>query len=128
MKFEHFALNVTDPNAIADWYIKNLGAQIVHQVDNATQTKFLADDSGHVFLEIYNNPKGEFLKFEKLHVLGFHVAFVSRDSAKDRDRLIREGATVVEEVIPNEGSLLVMMRDPFGIPLQLCQRSKSLTN
>ncbi len=128
MKFEHFALNVSDPSSVADWYVKNLGAKVVHKVDNETQTKFLADEAGHVFMEIYNNPKGEYLKFEKLHVLGFHVAFVSHDSAKDRDRLMKEGAIVEEEVTPNEGSLLVMMRDPWGIPLQLCQRSKPLSN
>ncbi|XOV95168.1 MAG: VOC family protein [Bacteroidota bacterium] len=127
MKFEHFALNVTDPTSIAAWYVENLGARVVFDAKNETQTMFLADDSGHVFLEVYNNPKGEFLSFQKLHVLGFHVAFVSPDSAKDRDRLLQKGAIVVEEVIPNEGSLLVMMRDPWGIPLQLCQRSKPLT-
>ncbi len=127
MKFEHFAINVADPDAIAKWYVDNLGAKIIFDAKNETRTMFLADDSGHVFLEVYNNPKGEFLSFPKLHVLGFHVAFVSSDSAKDRDRLLQKGAITVEEVKPDEGSLLVMMRDPWGIPLQICQRSKPLT-
>lgn len=127
MKFEHFAINVKDPVAVAEWYVDNLGAQVVHEVNNETQTKFLADEVGRVFMEIYNNPNGDYLSFRDLHPLGFHVAFVSKDSALDRDVLLTKGASVVEEVKPDEGSLLVMMRDPFGIPLQLCQRSKSLT-
>lgn len=126
MKFEHFALNVSDPISIAQWYTENLGAQVVHEVKNETNTRFLADSKGHVFLEIYNNPVGTFLSFNDLHVLGFHIAFVSENSAKDRDRLTQKGAVLVEEVRPNEGSLLVMMRDPWGIPLQLCQRDKQL--
>ncbi len=122
MKFEHFAINVADPSTLAKWYTENLGAKVIHEIDNKAETKFLADSDGHVFLEIYNNPKGTYLSFNDLHVLGFHIAFVSNDSAKDRDRLSEKGAVLVEEVKPNEGSLLVMMRDPWGIPLQLCQR------
>ena len=33
---------------------------------------------------------------------------------------------VVEEVRLDDGSLLIMMRDPWGLALQLCRRAKPL--
>nr|WP_276169038.1 hypothetical protein [Zobellia alginiliquefaciens] len=50
------------------------------------------------------------------------MAFVSDDAKLDKERLIREGASLVEEV-KREGVHLVMLRDPWGMPLQLCQRA-----
>jgi glyoxylase I family protein len=34
------------------------------------------------------------------------------------------GARLVEAVTPADGSVLLMMRDPWGVPVQLCQRAR----
>lgn len=123
MRFEHFALNVPDTRALARWYVDHLGFKIVRQREDAPFTHFLADDSGRVILEAYTNPSAVFTDFPAQHPLVFHVALVSADSHADRARLEKVGATfALEDALP-DGSRLVMMRDPWGIPLQLCQRA-----
>ena len=55
MIFEHFALNVTNPVEMADWYVENLEMKIVRSIDKSPFTRFLADRTGRVVLEIYSN-------------------------------------------------------------------------
>jgi len=124
MKFEHFALNVPEVRAMADWYVTHLGFRIVRQRDDAPFTRFLADESGRVVVELYTNPAATIPAYAAQHPLVFHFAVVSGDVAADRARLVKAGATVyAEEVLP-DGSRLMMLRDPWGVPLQLCQRAK----
>ena len=56
MKFEHFAINVEDPPAVAAWYVEHLQMQIVRHVGEPTHMHFLADSTGRVMMELYNNP------------------------------------------------------------------------
>ena len=51
-----------------------------------------------------------------------HLAFVSPDPENDKNRLIEAGAGYVEEVNLPDGSKLIMMRDPWGLAIQLCKR------
>ncbi|WP_373397076.1 VOC family protein [Algoriphagus halophilus] len=123
MKFEHFAINVPDAKATALWYEEHLGLTVKKKMEEAPNMIFLADDSGTVMLELYNNPKGETLEFEKLHPLAVHIALVSQDPTGDKNRLIAAGATEFSDDILPDGSHLVMLRDPWGICLQLCKRA-----
>jgi len=62
--------------------------------------------------------------FVSAHPLCFHFAVVSGAAREDRARLEKAGAKFfVEDALP-DGSVLIMMRDPWGVPLQLCQRTK----
>ena len=50
-----------------------------------------------------------------------------RDAVRaDRNRLIAAGATLVDEADMGGGTYLVMLRDPWGVPLQLCRRGKAM--
>lgn len=126
MKLEHFAFNVKDPNAMTDWYIKNLGLKAVMQMPNPPYTTFLADDSGNIMIEIYNNPPDEVPPYAEMNPLLLHLAFVSEDLDGDRKRLENAGATFVEEVRLNDGGKIYMLRDPWGLALQLCKRGKKM--
>jgi len=126
MKIEHFALNVDDPDAMAVWYVKNLGLKIAKQVTEPPYTHFLADSGGTVLLEIYNNPPDQVPAYGEMDPLLLHLAFVSADPDADRAALIDAGATFVEKVHTDDGSHLVMMRDPWGLALQLCKRGKPM--
>ena len=53
MKIEHFALNVDDPDAMAVWYVKNLGLKIVKQLREPPYTHFLADSGGTVLRSVF---------------------------------------------------------------------------
>ena len=122
--FEHFALNVPDPRDLADWYVSHLGAQILSQAGAPKFTTFLADTTGRTFLEVYYNEAAPVDSFAERKPLTFHFAFQTGNAADLRDQLLKQGATLVEEQQPETGTHLVMLRDPWGIPLQLCQRSK----
>ena len=123
MKFEHFALNVPDPQAMSIWYEEHLGLKVKKKMEEAPFMTFLADDSGTVMLELYSNPKGETLDFFKLHPLAVHLALVSDDPAADKARLLNSGASEMSDDILPDGSHLVMLRDPWGICIQLCKRA-----
>ena len=76
MKLEHFALNVSDPLAMTNWYTKHLGLTIVRQKTEPPFTTFLGDDSGQILLEIYNNPVNEVPSYSEMNPLLLHLALV----------------------------------------------------
>lgn len=126
MRFEHFALNVPDARAMSRWYVDHLGFQVVRRRDDAPYTHFLADDSGRVTVELYSNPKAAVPDYAAQHPLVFHFAVVAADARAECQRLEKAGARLFLEEPQPDGSTLIMMRDPWGIPLQLCQRAKPL--
>lgn len=123
MKFEHYAINVDDAAKVADWYIENCGLTARVAMASAPFTRFLADDTGRVFIEIYSNPSAPFPDYSEMSHLLYHLAFEVADAGAEKERLMTAGCSFVEELNPQEGSRLIMMRDPFGIALQLCQRA-----
>lgn len=84
---------------------------------------FLADSGDRVIMELYQRPDALMTNFTGQHQLTFHLAFVSDNAKGDSARLLSEGATFIEEVHKEDGSHLVMLRDPWGMPLQLCERA-----
>jgi glyoxylase I family protein len=124
MKFEHFALNVPDARATAAWYVAHLGLAILRARAEAPFTHFLADDSGRVFLELYTNPKDPIPDYPAQHPLRWHFAFAVADAKAEQARLVAAGATLAVEEPQPDGSLLIMLRDPWGVPVQLCQRAR----
>jgi glyoxylase I family protein len=122
MKFEHFALNVPDARAHAKWFVDHLGMRVARSRQDAPYTSFLADDTGRVILEVYSNTAAPYPNYAAAHPLCFHVAFVADDPAAVRAKLVAAGATpAYEETLP-DGSFLIMVRDPWGVPLQLVRR------
>ncbi len=124
MRFEHFALNVPDARAHGEWLVEHLGFSLVRSMDTAPFTRFLADDSGQVVVELYTNPAARCLDFGQLGPLEFHFALVSANANADQKRLETAGATLVEAQVLGDGSRLTMMRDPWGVAVQLCQRAR----
>jgi uncharacterized glyoxalase superfamily protein PhnB len=124
VKVEHFALQVADPIAMGDWYVKNLGCTVARSGGEPAHARFLMDSGGSVMIEIYRNPKVSVPDYSKIDPLWLHLAFVSSDLAADRDRLVSAGATVVEDLTATPtGDQLVMLRDPWGTSVQLVTRS-----
>jgi catechol 2,3-dioxygenase-like lactoylglutathione lyase family enzyme len=124
MKFEHFALNVPDVRAQSRWYVEHLGFQVVRRREDAPYTHFLADETGRVIVEFYSNPAAAYPDYAAAHPLVFHVALYTPDAGAEAARLVAAGAKpFAEETLP-DGSRLIFVRDPWGIPLQLCQRAK----
>ena len=122
MKIEHFAFNVADPIAVAEWYVTHMGMTIARKMDGGPNTHFLADNSGQVMIEIYNNPPDQVPDYANMNPLILHLAFVCENPEEKRAELEKVGATFAEEVRIKDGSHLVMMRDPWGLAIQLCKR------
>lgn len=124
MVFEHFAINVKDVEEVVKWYCTNLGLMVVSEQKEPPFMTFLADRTNRVVLELYSRDDASATEFGTQHPLTFHVAFVSDNAEEDKIRLMEVGATFFEEIIKEDGSHLVMLRDPWGMPLQLCQRNQ----
>lgn len=126
MIFEHFALNVSEPTSMAAWYVTHLHMRIVNRMERAPYTHFLADQSGRVIMEIYSNRSAVIPEYATQHPLCFHFAFAVTDAEAEKTRLLQAGATHFEDVRLDDGSYLVMLRDPWGIPLQICERANPM--
>lgn len=126
MKFEHFALNVPDSRAMAKWYVDHCAMRIVYASETLPYGRFLADSTGRTVLEIYSNPTVPIPDYYSRSALMFHFAFQVDDVDAMREALIGAGAVAVEELRLEDGSRIHMLRDPWGVPLQLCQRTEPL--
>jgi uncharacterized glyoxalase superfamily protein PhnB len=127
MKVEHFALQVPEPVAMGEWYQKHLGCKLARSGGAPAHGRFLLDSHGSVLLEIYRNPSVPVPDYHAMDPLLLHLAFVSADLLADRDRLVRAGAKVVEDVnVSPSGDEFLMLRDPWGVPLQFVKRASPM--
>ena len=126
LNVEHIACNVSDPAGMAAWYVEHLGMQIVRRIAVSPHIHFLADASGRVVIEIYSNTADPVPDYASMHPLRFHLAFATDDPDAARKALVAAGASFVEEQVLPDGSRLLMLRDPWGLPLQLCKRTTPL--
>lgn len=126
MDFEHFALNVPDARAHARWYVQHLGFRVVRERADPPYTHFLADGTGRVIVELYTNPAAPITAFATADPLCFHLALVAKDARAEQARLVAAGAAYAYADELPDGSVLAMLRDPWGVPLQLCQRARPL--
>lgn len=123
--FAHTGLNVADMDAAVSWYVENLNLSVARRVEGVMT--FLADPTGRVILELYANPSEAVLDFSSTHWLTFHLAFLADDPELVADRLVAAGATVSDayKVTPS-GDRMIMLQDPFGLSIQLIQRSQPM--
>jgi glyoxylase I family protein len=127
MKIEHFAINVKDAAAMADWYVKNLAMKVVRKGPPPVDGHFLADSAGAVMVEIYNNTTAPVLDFAAMDPLLVHLAFVTKDLQADQARLLAAGASVAAKTVhADNGDVIATLRDPWGFAIQLAQRAKPM--
>jgi catechol 2,3-dioxygenase-like lactoylglutathione lyase family enzyme len=126
MKLEHVALLVADPVAVARWYEEHLGMRVVRTGEAPGNARFLADDEGRSVLEIYAGTL-PLPPYASMDPLVLHVAFAPDDVGATRARLIAAGATPEGEVVVTpSGDQFAMLRDPWGLALQLAGRARPL--
>ena len=126
LNLEHIACNVSDPAAMAAWYVEHLGMRVARHAGGPSHIHFLADAAGRAVIEIYCNAADPIPDYAAMNPLRFHIAFAAGDPDAAREALVGAGATFVEERTMPDGSRLLMLRDPWGIPLQLCKRPTPL--
>lgn len=112
---------------MADWYVKHLGFSIARSCGEPSHAQFIKDASGSVMVEIYRNPAASIPDYKNADPLLMHLAYLSNEPAKDRDRLVQAGAVTVDNLMTTPaGDAIVMLRDPWGVPIQLVKRSKPM--
>ena len=126
MKIEHTAFNVEEPVLMARWYVEHLGLTVKRRIVDAPWAHFLADDSGTVMIEIYGNRDKPLPDYRTMDPAELHLAFVSKNVAADTVRLRTAGATIVADTHTLGDDTFAMIRDPWGLPLQLVQRGTAM--
>jgi len=126
MQFEHFGVNVPDPVAMGQWYVDHCGMRVLKRVEGGTNAQWIADATGRCTVEIYRNDDAPLPDYAAADPLILHFAFDVENAAEKRDALVAAGATLVSDDRMDDGSHLVMLRDPWGLALQLCQRAERL--
>ncbi len=123
MRLEHVAIDVADPAAFKDWWIKNLGMRL-----SPVNPGFITDDSGTFVLEVYRTDKTpKAPDFNAIDPMTFHIAFLSDNVDADVARLEKAGAKKVE-LVHKPGFDMAMLRDPQGIGIQLVKRATCVFN
>ncbi len=127
MKIEHIAYMTERPVEAAAWYTEHLGFTVKRKGEGSPYAHFLADATGRVMIEIYNNPKADVPDYRSMNPLVLHLAFSVEDVAGERERLFHAGATPAGEVEVNAGGdTVAMLRDPWGFPIQLVKRASPM--
>jgi glyoxylase I family protein len=101
--------------------------QVVRTAGPPGNARFLADATGRTLLEIYHNPAAPLPDYPSTHPLVLHLAFAVDDVAAERERLLAAGATAVDEIAATTaGDTMTMLRDPWGLPLQILRRHEPM--
>lgn len=107
---------------MARWYVEHLGLVVKRRTADAPYAHFLADDGDTVMIELYGNRDAPVIEFASLNPAEWHLAFSSPDVAADTARLVAAGATVFADVHQLGDDTFAMLRDPWGVPIQLVKR------
>ena len=127
MNVEHVAFLVDDPDAVAKWYCDALNMRIVRQGDPPNRMTFLADEGRNVMFEIYANADVPTPDYASQDPMALHLAFTADDVEAAREKLVAAGATSVGDIWHREdGDVLAMHRDPWGLAVQLLKRKEPM--
>jgi beta-lactamase superfamily II metal-dependent hydrolase/catechol 2,3-dioxygenase-like lactoylglutathione lyase family enzyme len=126
-RFEHIALNVHDVEAVTNWYCENLGMKVVHKGPPPVNMRFLADAGDKVVFEFYHNSEAPVPDCNMIHPRSYHVAFMVDDVGAIRDKLQQAGATIaVDMETTPAGDQIIILRDPWALPIQFVKRAKAM--
>ena len=123
VRFEHIAVNVKDAREVAKWYQDNMGMVLMQESGAPNYGRFIANAGKNMMLELYQNDKAPFINFYDIDFLSLHLASMSSDMEATKNKLVKAGATVVQDINKSPaGDLILVLRDPWGFPLQFVQR------
>jgi hypothetical protein len=112
---------------MAGWYTRHLAMRIVRYVETETNTHFLVDASGKTVIEIYHQSKAPVPDYAAMDPMVLHLAFSAPNVKEAREKLLAAGASSAGEVtIAPNGDELAMVRDPWGLTVQLVKRSRPM--
>ncbi|MBN1815740.1 MAG: VOC family protein [Sedimentisphaerales bacterium] len=111
---------------MAKWYMQHLDMKAIRSMNEPPYAHFLTDTSDRTILEIYTNPNDPIPVYAQQHPLRFHIAFAVADPTAVKDKLLTAGATLISDGTIEDGSHMVVLRDPWGLVLQFVRRKTAL--
>ncbi|MFP4510821.1 MAG: VOC family protein [Spirochaetaceae bacterium] len=123
-RFEHVALNLSDYQEAVRWYTRHLGLTVVR--DDPGVKVFLGDSMGRTVLELYTNTEAGLPDYTAMHYFSLHIAFAVEDPDESAAALVNAGAVMLDPPRTASGDRLAMVRDPWGVCLQLIHRNEPM--
>ncbi len=124
IKFEHIAFLLPNPGKAVEWYCSNLDMKIVNKGKGSI---FVTDSARNIMLEFLINNEVKPLNFRKINVLSLHIAFHTKNAEMLKKKLIGNDATVESDLTTTDsGDKIMILRDPWGIPIQLVERKNPI--
>jgi glyoxylase I family protein len=124
---EHLAINVADSRAKAAWYADNLGMLVIREGKAPSYGMFIADAGKHMMYELYQNKDYPSVDLKTISHMSLHVAYMVNDVQSAKEKLLAAGATMVEDVTKTPaGDFVLMLRDPWGQPIQFVKRANPM--
>jgi catechol 2,3-dioxygenase-like lactoylglutathione lyase family enzyme len=121
---EHIGVIVDQPVAMAEWYKRVLGFDILFANPKpGAETVFLRDSAGRTVVEFCAVPGAAPLAARADHPLQLHLAFASDAPEADAERLVGEGAVFLERCASRPGDTILALKDPWGNTIQLARRA-----
>lgn len=123
LRLDHLALQHPEPEAVSAWLCLHIGLEVYRVSTSASRARFLKCPRTAVMLEIYRQPEVAVPDYASMPPAALHLAFYADDIAAEGDRLVAAGATRAGEPGKNSaGDRFLMLRDPWGVPIQLVSR------
>ena len=123
IRMEHLEFNVLDTHKKAKWYEENLDMKVMREGGAPTFNMFISDPEHNMMMELNQNTDFPVLDFWKISHMATHFAFTVNDIQAVKKKLIAAGAKLVEDINKTPGGdLVIMMRDPWGLPIQFVHR------
>ena len=123
---EHLAINMADSRARSMWYRDNFGFVAICDATVGPFTIFSSDAGKHLMFELYHFPQYPIVDFQKLNPFSMHVAFATNNVAGARDGLTKGGASFIEFHNTAQGDSVLVLRDPWGMPIHIVKRVKPM--
>ena len=128
MRIEHIGLCIDHPISVAEWWVAHLGFHWIRKLGTDQEgAAFIGDGQGTV-IEFGKLPEVPSLDMRKMEYIQLHLALECTDTLAEARRLIAAGASWVGESPRNAyQNEKVIVRDPWGIVLQLINRQDKLS-
>lgn len=122
---EHMGFVVANPGAAAEWYCEHLGFHVLRVGENGSVAFVQCPETG-LILELIGEGEVEAAVKDLRHPLQVHLALRTDAFEAERDRLVAAGAEFAMHCETSDPDARVcVLKDPFGLYLQLAQRREA---
>lgn len=100
---------------------------IVREGEPPGSKRFVADPGRNMMFEFYRSRSAPVPDYASMNNHQLHIAFMVDDVKAMCDKLIAAGGQLDGEITTTrEGDVIAIVRDPWGIPIQLLTRARPM--